>query len=104
MRGTLANPRADDWIGGCRAAMLIPMRPLAVVILLLVGLAPTAAQAKVSPTERRIIGSVDRQLPAARALLERTVNVNSGTLNLAGVREVGTLFRAEFDALGFATR
>jgi len=31
------------------------------------------------------------------------VNINSGTMNLKGVREVGALFRAEFDALGFKT-
>ena len=38
------------------------------------------------------------------ALLERLVNQSSGTLNLAGVRAVGALFRAELDALGFTTR
>jgi glutamate carboxypeptidase len=31
------------------------------------------------------------------------VNINSGTQNFAGVAEVGALFRAEFDALGFTT-
>ncbi len=40
----------------------------------------------------------------ALALLERLVNVNSGTQNLAGVREVGRILRAEYDALGFTTR
>jgi glutamate carboxypeptidase len=32
------------------------------------------------------------------------VNINSGTLNLAGVREVGEVLRRELDALGFTTR
>ncbi len=40
----------------------------------------------------------------ALALLERLVNVNSGTQNVAGVREVGRMLRAEYDALGFTTR
>ena len=40
----------------------------------------------------------------ALALLERLVNVNSGTQNLAGVRDVGRILRAEYDALGFTTR
>ncbi len=40
----------------------------------------------------------------ARQLLERLVNLNSGTQNHAGVREVGRLLRAEYDALGFQTR
>jgi glutamate carboxypeptidase len=32
------------------------------------------------------------------------VNINSGTQNHAGVREVGRILRAEYDALGFSTR
>ena len=38
------------------------------------------------------------------ALLERIVNINSGTLNFAGVRQVGDVLRAQLDSLGFATR
>ena len=34
-------------------------------------------------------------------LLERAVNLSSGTLNPAGVRQVGTLFGAELAAMGF---
>lgn len=40
----------------------------------------------------------------ALALLERLVNINSGTQNSAGVREVGRVLQAEYDALGFTTR
>lgn len=36
--------------------------------------------------------------------LEKMVNIPSGTLNVAGVRAVGALYRAELDALGFTTR
>ena len=32
------------------------------------------------------------------------MNINSGTMNFAGVRKVGDVLRAEFDALGFKTR
>lgn len=42
-------------------------------------------------------------MPQTEKLLEQVVNINSGTLNLAGVREVGEVFRKEFDALGFKT-
>ena len=45
-----------------------------------------------------------RTTPTALALLERVVNINSGTLNFDGVREVGRIFRAELDGLGFTTR
>ncbi|MEO5617377.1 MAG: M20/M25/M40 family metallo-hydrolase [Candidatus Eisenbacteria bacterium] len=54
-------------------------------------------------TEKKVVAAVDRAVPAALALLERTVNVNSGTMNFAGVREVGKIFEPEFAALGFTT-
>jgi glutamate carboxypeptidase len=57
-----------------------------------------------APEERAIVAFVDAHNEEALALLERVVNINSGTQNLAGVREVGAVFRAEFDRLGFATR
>src|SRR3954470_3511659 len=37
-------------------------------------------------------------------LLEKAVNISSGTLNLEGVRNVGKLFDPEFKAIGFETR
>lgn len=37
-------------------------------------------------------------------LIEKSVNINSGTLNLKGVKEVGILYKAELDAMGFTTR
>jgi len=57
-----------------------------------------------SAIERRIAGAVDGRNTQALALLERVVNINSGTMNFAGVRQVGDVFRAELDALGFQTR
>src|SRR5262249_35437170 len=54
--------------------------------------------------EAAIVRAVDTGNPAALALLERIVNINSGTMNLAGVREVGAVLRAQLDALGFTTR
>jgi glutamate carboxypeptidase len=32
------------------------------------------------------------------------VNIPSGTMNAAGVQQVGAVFRASFDSLGFETR
>ena len=56
-----------------------------------------------SPEERALVAFVDKENARALALLERVVNINSGTMNVAGVREVGAVFRAEFDSLGFRT-
>src|SRR5258708_7191593 len=39
----------------------------------------------------------------ALTLIERLVNINSGTHNFDGVREVGRIIRAELDGLGFKT-
>jgi glutamate carboxypeptidase len=74
------------------AVMLMPVLPR-----------PLPGQA-LSPVERRVIEAVEARVPEALALLERAVNINSGSLNPAGVRAVGELYQAEFDALGFATR
>jgi glutamate carboxypeptidase len=65
--------------------------------------APTAPP-PISAIERRITSAVDQRSAEALALLERVVNINSGTMNFEGVRKVGDAFRAELDALGFATR
>lgn len=63
-----------------------------------------AAPERTGDEERAIVEYVDAHNGEAIELLERVVNINSGTLNLAGVREVGAIFRRELDALGFATR
>ena len=63
-----------------------------------------SAHAGLTPIEERIVAEVRAGTPAALTLLERSVDINSGTMNHAGVRAVGALYRAEFDQLGFKTR
>ncbi len=63
-----------------------------------------ASTAQLSTTEKQIRGYVDAHNGEAIALLERVANINSGTLNLDGVQEVGRVFRSELAALGFETR
>ncbi len=71
---------------------------------LVLGLPFLQASGSLSPDERAIVAAVDAGGGAALALLERAVNINSGTQNFAGVREVGRLFEAELAGLGFAAR
>ncbi len=74
---------------------------------LLAALAVAAGAARadgLDAQEQQIVAHVKRLTPDALTLLERSVLVNSGTLNPAGVREVGRLFGAEFEAIGFKTR
>ncbi|NUO63495.1 MAG: M20/M25/M40 family metallo-hydrolase [Gemmatimonadaceae bacterium] len=75
-------------------------------LLVLAALLPAAvpAQSSLTPTEQTIVRAVDVRNADALALLERVVNINSGTHNFAGVRAVGDVFRARLDALGFTTR
>jgi glutamate carboxypeptidase len=53
--------------------------------------------------ERALVAFIDAHNAEALTLLERAVNINSGTQNHAGVREVGKVFGQELDALGFKT-
>jgi len=78
------------------------------VVAILLGVSPSVGtqatvQQGLTAEERSIAGFVDANADDAIELLERVVNINSGTQNLDGVREVGRLFRAEFDGLGFET-
>src|SRR5262249_8954721 len=77
-----------------------PMRRLAVLVLSLAG----AFAADLSPVEQTVAQAVDGNTAEANALLERLVNINSGTLNPAGVRKVADVLRPEFEALGFQVR
>lgn len=54
-----------------------------------------------TPAETRMAEFARGDVAHGEALLERLVVQNSGTLNLAGVRAVGEMMRAELEALGF---
>ncbi len=86
-----ANSR---WILTC-LAVLSPV--------LLVPQAQVAGQT-LSSEEQAMVRFLDATEDEAIDLLERVVNINSGTMNHEGVREVGAIFREELDALGFETR
>ena len=58
---------------------------------------------QLSKEEAGVVHSVDEEAPAALALLEKIVNINSGTFNPSGVVEVGKVLEGEFQALGFTT-
>jgi len=66
--------------------------------------AASAASQTLTSVERSIASAVDSNNAEALALLERIVNINSGTMNFAGVRQVADVLRPQFDALGFTTR
>ncbi len=60
--------------------------------------------AQAGSIEAQIVRAVDADHDHALTLLERVVDINSGTMNFAGVRAVGDIFGAELESLGFRTR
>ncbi|MBP6534561.1 MAG: M20/M25/M40 family metallo-hydrolase, partial [Arenimonas sp.] len=65
--------------------------------------ADAAAKEPGDPIEAAIVKHVKDDRQRALALLQETVDINSGTMNFAGVRKVGSVFEREFQALGFST-
>jgi glutamate carboxypeptidase len=51
--------------------------------------------------EKALVSHVTAGEKASIALLEQIVNVNSGTMNFKGVRQVGDMLTPRFEALGF---
>jgi glutamate carboxypeptidase len=56
------------------------------------------------PAERRMVAAIEADHLRNVKLLEELVRVNSGTMNLVGVEQVGRMLRPEFEALGFEVR
>lgn len=56
------------------------------------------------PQENQMVRYIAANQTEQIALLEKLVNINSGTDNLVGVQKVGDILQAELAALGFKTR
>lgn len=76
------------------------MKTAARTIALLFLLSAAPALAALSPSETKMVQSVDAGQAETLGLLERLVNQNSGSLNLEGVEKVAEMLRPEFEALG----
>ena len=59
---------------------------------------------KLSRTEKKIVAKVNSYEQEAIDFLEKVVNINSGTMNLKGVKAVGQVFNDAFQAIDFDTR
>src|SRR5215213_1868669 len=77
----------------------------ALLIAALFCVVPQEARAQtLSTEEQRIAAYVDAHLEDAVRLLEQTVNIESATQNLEGVKRVGRAFQSEFRSLGFTSK
>lgn len=61
------------------------------------------AQLRIIPDERKLVALIDKNYQETLKILEEVVNINSGSLNKEGVREVGRVFEREFQKIGFQT-
>ncbi len=59
---------------------------------------------KISANEQRVVDYIDAHDQDAIALLEKAVNIESPTEDVAGVKAAGTLFKEQLDSLGFESR
>jgi glutamate carboxypeptidase len=66
--------------------------------------ASSVASQKLDDNEVAIVAWSEAHSEEAISLLERLVNINSGTLNQAGVKAVGAILRKELEMLDFETR
>jgi glutamate carboxypeptidase len=74
-------------------------RSLCLGICFVFGLIASAQQ--LSKAEQQIIRDVEADMKITMQLLKESVNINSGTFNINGVKKVGDLYAAELKALGF---
>ena len=64
---------------------------------------PLMAIGALAPVEQKISSYISQQKKEELLLLEKLVNINSGTTNIAGVTKIGELLKPAFEALGFKT-
>lgn len=72
-----------------------------IILLIVICTSLNAKAQKLNSTEKKIIDAVNKQLPQTFKTLEEIVNINSGTMNVKGVRASGETLRAAFEKLGF---
>ena len=64
----------------------------------------TNSNTALNKEEQKVMDYIDANMPRAIALLKESVNINSGTLNIAGVKKVGEIFAREFEKANFKTK
>lgn len=59
------------------------------------------SNAQLSAVEIKMVQSVNEQYQQTVQLLKESVDINSGTFNISGVKAVGEIYAKELRALGF---
>ncbi len=77
------------------------MKKISTLLFVFISL-QTEAQ-NLTAAEKKIIVEINKQMPQTMQLLEELVNINSGTFNTTGIKNVGAILSKEFDKIGFST-
>src|SRR5688500_1419113 len=77
------------------------MRKLSITFLLLYSF---TLQAQLNAVEKKLVEDITRQMPVSLKLLEEAVNINSGSLNVEGVRKNGDIMGEVLRRIGFETQ
>ncbi|MEN9600107.1 MAG: hypothetical protein RL596_2428 [Bacteroidota bacterium] len=81
----------------------IPDSRLKIISLTILLFVVTSSKAQtLTKEEEKILSTIEQGMPAMTELLKNSVNINSGTFNVKGVRAVGELYATELKKLGFA--
>jgi glutamate carboxypeptidase len=76
----------------------------AALAILFCSVAAGGADNRAAATEQQLVEFLRAREEHSIKLLEEIVNINSGSMNFAGVRRVAEALRPHFEALGFAVR
>jgi glutamate carboxypeptidase len=93
--------RANSTVRGLTLPLALRAAALALLCVSTIGVAKDAHQQSRDKVEQGLVTTINASEDAAFALLEQLVNINSGTLNVQGVRKVADVLRPKFEALGF---
>src|SRR3569833_1497081 len=61
----------------------------------------STVKAQLTNSEKKAIAFINDHMDATMQLLIQTVNINSGSLNITGVKKVGDIYAAALEKLGF---
>jgi len=71
-----------------------------IFLLIAFGCSQSSWAQTLSPLEQKIVDAVNNKMAYAEALLKESVDINSGSLNINGVKKVGEVFAREFTKAG----
>ena len=71
------------------------------LILTLASTLSLTSHAALDKNEREIVKQVEQNMPQALEEIKQAVNINSGSLNIDGVKKVGALVSEQLKAIGF---